>query len=324
MSNRAKNKGKPKRKEDTEIETRELEETKKRLEEERKKREVSVLKRLDEERRLPKKYESQDLKRREEEARRKAEEEARKVEQELRKKAEEEARRKAEEEARKKTKELELKKRAEEEARKKMEAKMEEERKRKEEMEKKKEAEKLQKKKQEEEEKRRRDEEEKKRREEEKLQTEVEIVKQRITEHRTLQLEDLLGEYSDEEEKINNTKEQYSSSDSTTGEMRSHREANSRGHLDESVDNQLDRIQYSIPLKKYGKKDGFYLFGTRIMKTQLNNGSVVVTVGNATMTISDFVAKFEKVESTKLRGLSGAQTVCSMLSQIPVNQINLQ
>jgi len=215
-----------------------------------------------------------------------------------------------------------------------MEAKIEEERKKKEEMDKKKEAEKLQKRKHEEEEKRRREEEERKRREEEekkrreeeeKLQTEGEMVKQRLPGHRILQLEDLLGEYSDEEEKNNNTKEQYSSTDSTIGEMRSsHREADPRGPLDNSVDNQLDRIQYSIPLKKFGKKDGFYLFGTRLMKTKFSNGDVVATVGNATMTISDFVAKFEKVESTKLKGLSGAQTICSMLSHIPLNQINLQ
>jgi len=135
----------------------------------------------------------------------------------------------------------------------------------------------------------------------------------------------LLGEYSDEEEQtIGNNNHFQDSTEIQSTERRPHKESTQRGPLDIYVDNQLDHIQYTIPIKKFGKNDGIYLFGARMMKAKNNSGNVGVFVGNQMMTIANFVNKFEKVESKKMKGLEGVQGVCSILGQISFDQLQVK
>jgi len=82
-----------------------------------------------------------------------------------------------------------------------------------------------------------------------------------------------------------------------------HREKVSRGKLDDLVDDALDSVFTENMITKLGKKDGVYLFGTRIMKTKVATGEIAALVGNKSFTISDYVNKFEKIELLKKKGM---------------------
>jgi len=87
-----------------------------------------------------------------------------------------------------------------------------------------------------------------------------------------------------------------------------HRQAGQRGPLDASVDDKLDSLHSTVKITKSGKNDGVYLFGTRMMRTKLgkDNNNPQVIIGSTLMPIEQFVRKFEKVESVKLRGIMSA------------------
>jgi len=110
---------------------------------------------------------------------------------------------------------------------------------------------------------------------------------------------------------------------------RTHRNIPKRGPLDEFVDVYLDSMEPpSVAIVKYGKNDGVYLFGSRLMKITAASSStrghkdrtVHVLAGNQQIPLEDFISKFEKVETMRLKGLKSAQAACNMLlsGQIPV------
>jgi len=96
-----------------------------------------------------------------------------------------------------------------------------------------------------------------------------------------------------------------------------HRQIPSRGQLDSLVDDKLDSIPTVTRITKTGKTDGVYLFGTRIMKTKLDKAEVKVLLGASLMPIDQFVTKFDRVESTKMRGLMSAVPMIQFISAKP-------
>jgi len=94
-----------------------------------------------------------------------------------------------------------------------------------------------------------------------------------------------------------------------------HRQAAQRGPLDASVDNKLDSLHSTVNITKSGKNDGIYLFGTRIMKTKIGkDNEPQVIIGSTLMPIEQFVRKFERVESTKLRGIMSAAPLIQFMT----------
>jgi hypothetical protein len=83
-----------------------------------------------------------------------------------------------------------------------------------------------------------------------------------------------------------------------------------------------------VPVTKTGKKDGTYMFGTRLLRAQIKNLSLgeidgkldmctsligQVIVGTKKVPLEQFVRQYEKVESVKLRGMQSALPICTMM-----------
>jgi len=99
-----------------------------------------------------------------------------------------------------------------------------------------------------------------------------------------------------------------------------HRGLPQRGNVDAIADQFFDNALISVPIKKTSKTDGVYLFGSRIMKLQLQDGGLVVAIAPKNkMALDAFIAKFEKVETLRAKGLQAAFNVCTMLGSKPVS-----
>lgn len=85
--------------------------------------------------------------------------------------------------------------------------------------------------------------------------------------------------------------------------FKSHRSKSSRGPLDEKIDSILDKINYSVPITKQNKMEGVYIFGSRIMRIKEEKDKLFVIQGSKKYSIEEFIAKFEKVELVRLKGL---------------------
>jgi len=94
-----------------------------------------------------------------------------------------------------------------------------------------------------------------------------------------------------------------------------HRQISARGEIDSRVDEKLDSIPTVVKITKTGKTDGTYLFGSRVMRTKLDKQhEPQVVIGASTMGLEQFIRKFEKVETTKLRGLVGASPLIQFMT----------
>jgi len=92
-----------------------------------------------------------------------------------------------------------------------------------------------------------------------------------------------------------------------------HRNLPQRGSIDVLVDDFLDQQSLDIEVKKNGKNDGVYLFGSRLMKICVKEGHLLVVLSQQNrIDISTFILKYEKVEKMRLRGLQAAMSVCTM------------
>jgi hypothetical protein len=95
-----------------------------------------------------------------------------------------------------------------------------------------------------------------------------------------------------------------------------HRAGVQRGPIDAKFEDALDYYGTDVKTVKNGKKDGVYLFGTRIVKAELNSlGDVVVPLGKDKLRVMEFLDKFSKVEKLKLRGLAAAGPLCNFMGQ---------
>eukprot|EP01119_Soliformovum_irregulare_P003074 TRINITY_DN13372_c0_g1_i1.p1 TRINITY_DN13372_c0_g1~~TRINITY_DN13372_c0_g1_i1.p1 ORF type:complete len:291 (+),score=104.99 TRINITY_DN13372_c0_g1_i1:180-1052(+) len=89
-----------------------------------------------------------------------------------------------------------------------------------------------------------------------------------------------------------------------------------RGPIDEYIDSLLDRFQPQVPIKRTGKKDGVYVYGSRMMRAATNfddDGYVMVTPQKK-VDLQAFMQQYEKVETVRLQGLQAAMGMCSMLN----------
>lgn len=106
-----------------------------------------------------------------------------------------------------------------------------------------------------------------------------------------------------------------------------HRDQPQRGNLDVVADNYFDDAVLSVSVKKTSKTDGVYLFGARVMKLQIQNGQLVVAISPKNkMNLDDFIAKFDRVEALRAKGLQSALNMCTMLGgmkQTPVKSGSL-
>jgi len=128
-----------------------------------------------------------------------------------------------------------------------------------------------------------------------------------------------VGEMSENNEDDHNNEEIYSNYTNDLYSVDSyapHRQSEQRGPLDASVDEKLDSVHSTVSITKSGKNDGVYLFGTRMMKTKLGKdyNDPRVIIGSTLMPIEQFVRKFERVESVKLRGIMSAGPIIQFLT----------
>ena len=95
-----------------------------------------------------------------------------------------------------------------------------------------------------------------------------------------------------------------------------------RGPIDAAADNYFDSVSLSVEVKKNGRNDGVYVFGSRIMKIQSDSGSLVgkffrcidssvVNAPKTRVTVDDFIAKFERTEALRLKGLRAGTFFCA-------------
>jgi len=173
-----------------------------------------------------------------------------------------------------------------------------------------------------EEEKRMLKEEERKRIEQQKKIEESQPVQQ-------IQTIDLLGGLIDEDEPQEYSpfefQKQWDANDEALSESQiinnSHRSAPQRGPLDAKVDIFFDSVPVNVTVKKIGNIDGVYLFGSRMMKIRIQNDKLIVTLGPKNiLPIDQFVSKFERVETIRMKGLNAALNVCTMLGTSSVGQ----
>jgi len=94
-----------------------------------------------------------------------------------------------------------------------------------------------------------------------------------------------------------------------------HRLSPQRGRVDEHTDNVLDNIRrLTTSIKKQGRNDGVYILGQRIMRVHLDHTQKPrVTIGTNSYTIQEFVDKFERVETTRQKGLESALLMTKMM-----------
>jgi len=143
-----------------------------------------------------------------------------------------------------------------------------------------------------------------------------------------IQTIDLLGGLIDEDEPEHSPFEfqkQREPNDETLSESQiinnSHRSAPQRGPLDAKVDIFFDSVPVNVTVKKIGNIDGVYLFGSRMMKIRIQNDKLIVTLGPKNiLPIDQFVSKFERVETIRMKGLNAALNVCTMLGTSSVGQ----
>jgi len=110
----------------------------------------------------------------------------------------------------------------------------------------------------------------------------------------------------------------------SSGSTKKHRDKPQRGPVDVIVDQYFDSVLLSVPVIKQGKNDGFYLFGSRLIKIAYNENfnnsnnfdNINVIIGNHhhLILISEFISKFERIEVLKLKGLSSAKAACNLMS----------
>jgi len=139
---------------------------------------------------------------------------------------------------------------------------------------------------------------------------------------------DLLdGNISDEEDRrqftddiTSNWSESVNYGSIVSGGLRQprHRDLAARGPIDTVVDMYLDQHHevLLVPVYKYGRRDGVYMFGTRLMKTRTVDNNIFVGSGGHGVGIRDFTTKFGRVESVKLRGLQSASAAFPFFSMM--------
>jgi len=93
-----------------------------------------------------------------------------------------------------------------------------------------------------------------------------------------------------------------------------HRDLPTRGRVDESVDRYLDDQNLSVRVVKHGQTDGVYLFGSRIMKTALEQNLIIVISDKKRRDISTWISECEKTEMLRARGMDSAMQAVNMMN----------
>jgi len=99
-----------------------------------------------------------------------------------------------------------------------------------------------------------------------------------------------------------------------TGDTSAHRDLPQRGSIDEAVDRYLDGVDLSVQVVKQGRVDGVYVFGARIMRTELEQHKIFVVNGKKKTEISTYIFQFEKTEMLRARGLDSAMQAMNVIN----------
>jgi len=150
---------------------------------------------------------------------------------------------------------------------------------------------------------RRKYEQEREKKEEEERMIDIEGAQEHMENESLHSLDNLLAGSDDEQSVDSGSINESEHSFLSDFHQKIHREKASRGKLDDLVDDALDSVFTENMITKLGKKDGVYLFGSRIMKTKVSTGEIIALVGNKSFTIYDYINKFERIELLKKKAM---------------------